>query len=227
MIGHTVWQAARWWAEDALGRPSSAKVAALSGIGVAAIALGTFWFLFRPHELKLREIARIDGKTSPEGNAFHWITDTMRPAFEIHMHELARNEGAFDIGAYNWIVTHTRPSDLFVTRLNGDAAAFVVNGAGRRVVAMPELFSNPYVNWASRAARQSRFIAAISGPDAPSRGALCDLLAETGSGNTAFFLLPNEDLVDTGACQLVWQGDYHSLYRVEPVSCGPNNAIDS
>jgi hypothetical protein len=143
----------------------------------------------------------------------------MQPTFEIQMRELVQNERPLDIGAYNWIATRTRPSDLFVT---DGWAAFAVMGAGRRLVATPEVFSNAYLTWAGRDARRLRFIAAIRSQNAASSRALCDLLAETGRGNTAFFLLPNEDLVATDTLELVWRGNYHSVYRVNPITCKPD-----
>ena len=92
-------------------------------------------------------------------------------------------------------------------------------------MAAPLLFSNPYVDWVSREERRVRFIAATSGQNAGYRRALCDLLTETG-GNTAFFLLPNEDLVNTQALAPVWHGPYNSLYRVNLITCEPDNPID-
>jgi hypothetical protein len=209
LMGHTVWQGARWWAETTPGRPSSPRVAALSAVAVVTLALGTFCFLFRPYAV----------------DVYHWVRRTMQPAFEIRTPELVQNERPLDIEAYNWIVAHTRPSDLFVTA-DADYAVFAVIAAGRRLVAAPELHSNPYIAWASRDARRLRFIAAISGQNAASTRALCDLLAERGGGNTAFFLLPNQDLVNTDALEIVWHGNHHSLYRVKPITCRPDDPGD-
>jgi len=202
VMGHTVWQWARWWAETTPGRPSSPRVAALSAVAVATLALGTFCFLFRSHTV-----------------VYLWVERAVQPTFEIRMRELVQNERPLDIGAYNWIATHTRPSDFFVT---DGWAAFAVMGAGRRLVSTPEVFSNAYLIWAGRDARRLRFIASIRSQNAASSRALCDLLAETGRGNTAFFLLPNEDLVATDPLELVWRGNYHSVYRVNPITCKPD-----
>jgi hypothetical protein len=39
---------------------------------------------------------------------------------------------------------------------------------------------------------------------------------------TAFFLLPNEDLVATDNLELVWRGNYQSVYRVNPITRKPD-----
>jgi hypothetical protein len=208
VMGHTVWQGARWWAETTPGRLSSSRVAALSAVAFVTLVLGTFCFLFRPYAVEV----------------FHWVRRTMQPGFEIPKHELVQDEKPLDIEAYNWIVTHTRPSDLFVTA-DSDSAVFAVMAAGRRLVAAPEVFSNAYVAWASRDARRLRFIAAIGSQKAASSGTLCDLLVETRKGNKAFFLLPNEELVNTDALEIVWHGNYHSLYSAKFITCSPDDPV--
>jgi hypothetical protein len=208
VMGHTVWQGARWWAETTPDRPSSPRVAALSAVAVVMLVLGTFCFLFRPYVV----------------DVYHWVRRTMQPTFETRMPELVQNEKPLDIEAYNWIVTYTRPSDLFVTA-DADNAVFAVMGAGRRLVAAPEVFSNAYITWVSRDARRLRFVAAIGDQKAASTRALCDLLVETGKGNKAFFLLPNEGLVNTDALEIVWHGDYHSLYSVKSITCSRDDPV--
>src|SRR5262249_29637487 len=153
------------------GRLSSLKVAALSAAAVVALALGTFWFSFRPYAV----------------DVYHWVRSTVQPSFEIRPRDLVQKEKPLDIASHHWIVTHTRPGDLFATRLDRDDAVFAVLSAGRRLVAAPLFFSNPYVDWGSREERRVRFIAAISGQNSGSHHALCDLLTEAG-GKIAFFL---------------------------------------
>ena len=208
VMGHTIWQGALWWAQPLPGRPSSLKVAVLSATAVVTLAVGTFWFSFRPYAV----------------DVYHWVRRTVQPSFEIRTRD--QKERPLDIVSYNWIIAHTRPQDLFVTSLDTDDAVFAVLSAGRRLVAAPLLFSNPYVDWVSREERRVRYIAAINGQNPDSHRALCDLLTETG-GNTAFFLLPNEDLVNTHALAPVLHGPYNSLYRVNPITCGPDNPIDN
>ena len=178
----------------------------LSATAVVTLTLGTFWFSFRPYAV----------------DVYHWVRRTVQPSFEIRT--VVQKERPLDIASYHWIIVHTRPRDLFVTRLRTEDAVFAVLSAGRRLVAAPLLFSNPYVDWVSREERRVRFIAAISGQNADPQGALCDLLTET-DGNTPFFLLPSEDLVNTHALALVWHGPYNSVYRVNPVTCGLDNPI--
>jgi hypothetical protein len=216
LLGHTVWQAARFWSNNINGL-SRVRVALLSGIPLAVFALGSFWFLFRPHELGERKIPwwEVEGDVSPETGPYHWIRNSMRPASESLMRKLAQYDRAFDIGMYHWILAHTRPTDLFVS-----TGGVEVISAGRRQVAMPEVHSNPYVVWASREDRRLRFIAAITDGKPDSGRALCDLIAEAGTNNDAYFLLPNTLAVDSSAVELVLRGDYSSLYRVKTEDCG-------
>lgn len=203
LIGHTMWHGALWWAEATPNHLSHPRVTVLSALAVVTLFLGAFCFLFRPYPVEI----------------YRWVRGIEQPSFHIQSREIVEKEKALDFGAYNWIVAHTRPSDLFVTRLRVDNAVFSVMAGGRRLVAAPEVFSNPYVAWVSRDVRRFRFITAISGENADSSRALCDLLAETGDGNAALFLLPNEDVVGNSALKLIWRGDDHSLYRVVPIRC--------
>src|ERR1700722_15388351 len=55
--------------------------------------------------------------------------------------------------AYSWVTRHTGPEDLFVTELQHaslNPASLAVMAAGRRSVALPETYSNPYVEWQAR-----------------------------------------------------------------------------
>jgi hypothetical protein len=95
-------------------------------------------------------------------------------------------EKVLDHAAYEWILANTRPDDLFVTELPPNPAdmgsgAATVMAAGRRLVAPPEMHSNPYVAWEPRNAR--RLEALRPGAD------LCRLVREAGD-STAFLLLP-------------------------------------
>jgi hypothetical protein len=51
---------------------------------------------------------------------------------------------------YEWVLRHTEPNDVFLAE--EEAAFFAVAAAGRKVVALQDLFSNPYVDIAGRAA---------------------------------------------------------------------------
>ncbi len=52
-------------------------------------------------------------------------------------------------GAYDWIVSNTDPSDVFVSN-DAQLSMLAVMQAGRDLVAAPEYYSNPYVDWAER-----------------------------------------------------------------------------
>jgi hypothetical protein len=105
-----------------------------------------------------------------------------------------------DRAAYDWIVTHTRPGDRFVTLLPPEAdqmgpAAATVIAAGRQLVAPPEIHSNPYVPWAPLNAQRLAYLRA--GPNGDRAGSV-------------YFLLP---------ATLRWQGEAllrtpdHAVYR--------------
>lgn len=58
--------------------------------------------------------------------------------------------------ARHWIRSHTRAGDVFLCV--DEPALFVVGPAGRKVVALEDVFSNPYVEWEGRAeAREGMF----------------------------------------------------------------------
>jgi hypothetical protein len=73
---------------------------------------------------------------------------------------------SIDLDAYRWILANTRPDDTFATPLAsdwGDPAAFAAYAAGRRLVALPLLHSNPYVLWEPREARRQQILEAATG----------------------------------------------------------------
>jgi len=76
---------------------------------------------------------------------------------------------AFDAAAYRWVLANTQPTEGFVTvgQTDGDRdfdpAAFTVMAAGRRLVAVHALFSNPYLSWQSREAARAQALAWLAG----------------------------------------------------------------
>lgn len=227
IMGYTIWEGARWWMETSPGTVSRTRAGVLAAMAVAALAVGSFWFLFRPQALEARELARIEGKSMDEINAYgyRWIRNTMRPAFEVRMREYARlDQRYFDGEAYRWILANTSPTDLFVTSVVRDweePQAFAVMAAARRLVATPELHSNPYVTWTDRDERRRRYVAAATAtePTSDSTRALCDFVAEAGQGDTAYFLLPDSLAVESSALEPVFHGKYSSIYRVKTQGC--------
>ncbi len=125
-----------------------------------------------------------------------------------------------DLQLYGWLLNHTEPAALFVTDVSTDAvhdsAAVAVLAAGRRSVALPFTYSNPYVDWHARKVRDDTYLSAIqSGPDA---GALCQLIAEAGPGHPAFVALgagsPRPD-----SLPLVFHSTQNDLYSIPSDGC--------
>ncbi len=75
----------------------------------------------------------------------------------------------FDRAAYQWVLANTQPSDTVVTagRTDRDGdfdpAAFAVMAAGRHLLAVNTLFSNPYLDWPAREAARQQALAWIAG----------------------------------------------------------------
>jgi hypothetical protein len=72
------------------------------------------------------------------------------------------------LDAYHWILSNTKPVDVFLS-LNGDLDLSIVGPADRKVVvtSQPE-FSNPYVDWSSRSNTASQIVDKLTSapPDA-------------------------------------------------------------
>jgi hypothetical protein len=153
-------------------------------LGCAGLALlgVLFGFLTRPEDLALQRL----GSTRPEL--------------------------IMDLAAYDWILGHTAPSDLFVTELPpggedmGPAAATVL-AAGRRLVAPPELHANPYLGWAERNARRLGDLRALS----VGGGDPCRLWTEA-AGGVVLFLLPNDAVVASGGVTAVFRDQFLTIY---------------
>jgi hypothetical protein len=60
---------------------------------------------------------------------------------------------------YQWIVTSTNRFDVFIAPHN--LGLSVIATAGRKVVALDSLFSNPFVNWEQRAHDQDEMIQSL------------------------------------------------------------------
>jgi hypothetical protein len=126
-----------------------------------------------------------------------------------------------DVPLYQWLLTHTPPSALFVADVSTDGvhdtASTAVLAAGRKSVALPFTFSNPYVNWETRRDRSEGYLAAaLSGKDAAS---LCRLLAEAGPGNGVYIALALGTDAPPGQLQPVFRSNQNSVYSVAPSVC--------
>jgi hypothetical protein len=145
--------------------------------------------------------------------------------FDDSMRQRALDLGAtFDWGAYSWVTRHTGPQDLFVTELPDTSlnpASLAVMAAGRRSVALPETYSNPYVEWQSRNRLNSEYLAAAQAPAGRASAALCNLLEETTQGANAYVILPNEEAVASTALRRDSVGETNTIYRVTAAACIP------
>jgi hypothetical protein len=69
-----------------------------------------------------------------------------------------------------WIRDHTGPSDVFLTA-EGNCLS-LVGPAGRKCVALPRFFANPYVDWNIRDRQRRALWDALTGQDCNSFGEL-------------------------------------------------------
>jgi hypothetical protein len=87
-------------------------------------------------------------------------------------------------------------------------------------VALPETYSNPYVEWQSRNRLNSEYLAAAQAP-AGQESALCNLLGETAKGANAYVILPNGEAVASTALRRDSVGETSTIYRVTAAACIP------
>jgi hypothetical protein len=92
-----------------------------------------------------------------------------------------------------------------------------VLAAGRKSVALPFTYSNPYIDWQTRKQREEAYLAAaLSGKDAHT---LCRLLTEAGPGNRVYIALAPGTNVPAGHLQPVFRSNQNSVYYVLPSVC--------
>jgi len=120
-----------------------------------------------------------------------------------------------DLDAYRWILANTRPNDTLATPLAsdwGDPAAFAAYAAGRKLVALPLLHSNPYLLWEPREARRQQILKAATG-DAPPTP-LCEY-----HGGTLWVLLPIGTPVDERRVESIYSTKRYTFYQVRSGLC--------
>jgi hypothetical protein len=185
LIGHVVWRGAHLYWQSSVGN-TLRKALAISVAGALILTAGTGLFV-RPYDAEARMTATEDGE-------------------------------AFDLATYRWILSNTRPTDLFVTQIRTppvkEPATYTVMAGGRRLVATPELHSNPYVDWRERDARRQRYLSAAIDTRAGQHQDLCALRAEARSGNEAWFVLPLSVAAKASGLQLAYQSAFLAVYRV-------------
>lgn len=123
--------------------------------------------------------------------------------------------GLADWDAYRWILANTKPNDTFVTPLDAageDPAAFAVYAAGRKLVAAPPVFSNPYVLWEPREAQRQQIVQAVTGE--ANSTPLCQY-----KDGTLWVLLPVGAAADEGLLEAVHSTKHHTIYRVRRDQC--------
>jgi hypothetical protein len=126
-----------------------------------------------------------------------------------------------DLELYEWLLTSTRPDALFVTDISTnavhDSAAMAVLAAGRKSVALPFTYSNPYIDWQTRKQREETYLAAaLSGTD---KDTLCRLLAETGRSRRVYIALAPETGAPSDQLQPVFRSDRNRVYGVVESVC--------
>ena len=127
-----------------------------------------------------------------------------------------------DLDMYQWLLANTRPDALFVTDISTDAvhdtAAMAVLAGGRKSVALPFTFSNPYVDWQVRERREEAYLAAASTQN--DKAALCRLRAEAGDGNIAYVALAAATQTRIEGLQPVFRSRQNTVYAVTQAVCG-------
>jgi hypothetical protein len=173
----------------AAANPTSASfVTIVAASGALALACGVLFF--RPLDQQMRERA-IDMRTR------------------------------VDLELYQWLLTSTQPGALFVTDISTnavhDSAAMAVLAAGRKSVALPFTYSNPYIDWQARKQREEAYLAAaLSGKD---QWTVCPLLSEAGRGNRVYIALASGTNAPTAQFQPVFRSNQNSVYSVMPSVC--------
>jgi hypothetical protein len=173
----------------AAANPTSASfVTIVAASGALALACGVLFF--RPLDQQMRERA-IDMRTR------------------------------VDLELYQWLLTSTPPGALFVTDISTnavhDSAAMAVLAAGRKSVALPFTYSNPYIDWQARKQREEAYLAAaLSGKD---QWTVCPLLSEAGRGNRVYISLASGTNAPTAQFQPVFRSNQNSVYSVMPSVC--------
>jgi hypothetical protein len=177
-----------WGALQMAGEPGRVRWLgrAVAIVVLALLAIGVRSFLNRAYDQQARQDGMTDG----------WL---------------------IDLEAYRWIVTNTAPSDVFVTEIGSKwhaPAAFSAIAAGRQVVAVPALFSNPFVDWRTRDARRRTFLDAAAQEGGGDR-ALCALKDEH-----AYLLVPRSFEVRSPRARPVYASAYHAAYLISTERCG-------
>lgn len=124
----------------------------------------------------------------------------------------------FDLGLYRWAVAQTQPTDLFVTDLPdyfAAPAAQAIFSAGRRLVAVHRINSDPYLDWNERNRRRLAYYRAALGTSPSPPEDLCRLLAEAGPSASAYVVLPKGLEASNLLGPPIFQSATNTVFRVE------------
>jgi hypothetical protein len=145
----------------------------------------------------------------------------LRPMDEQMRERAIDMRNRVDLDMYQWLLANTRPNALFVTDISTDAvhdtAAMAVLAGGRKSVALPFTFSNPYVDWQVRKQREAAYLAAAYSEN--DKAALCRLRAEAGPGNMAYLALDAATQARVEGLQPVFRSKQNTVYSVTQAVC--------
>jgi hypothetical protein len=91
-----------------------------------------------------------------------WKEYASRPDLVINREASIASSKRPEIELYHWLLRKARPTDVV---LADPGTSFIIAAAGRKVVALPELFSSPYVALHRRARDTEQMLAAIERGD--------------------------------------------------------------
>lgn len=174
--------APRWAAAQALPGMAAARLPFL--VAAALLALSrrqglrmVFGLALPPGVDALRDMGYAQRLLTAPGTARLMVRPLDLEDRDLGLHDADRL--AMDLAAYRWLLAGTAPDALFVTEVRESwrgGEAFTVMAAGRKLVAAPELFSHPFVDWQARQALRLRILAGLGGEAGP-QAIPCELAA--------------------------------------------------
>ncbi len=204
LIGFVGWGLVRLWPRRRDGTLSAPRIAVAAILGSAVLVFAGKDFLDRGSpDAALRP---------PE----YWFMDDRR--FDARSREAALQRAEYwfvDLGVYQWVLRNTRPGALFAVEIEGDwrsPAAFAVMAAGRGLVAAPELFSHPYLDWRAREALRRSLIVAVTRSEA--EPVPCEM-ARAG----LWFVLTADSVVVPDRAEAQFSTGHYSVYRATTGAC--------
>jgi len=139
-----------------------------------------------------------------------WPAYRSRPDFTLER-DFARQLFASRelVDMFDWIRTNTSPGDVILAR--EDLSLAVIGTAGRKVVAVDRLFSNPFVDWETRVRDRDRMF------DALDRGDAAELM-RVASQYRVRYAVRDTPLAATDALRccatVVWSAGSWHIYRI-------------